>query len=264
MNRLPRFLLGFHILFAVFMIAPLAVVVLVAFTDKNYISMPFDGASLRWFTAILGRQDFIDAFYRSVILATGAATIASIFAVPAGMAIAWYKFRGRETVLNLLLSPLMVPHIVLGIAMLRFLSQIGANGTMVGLVLAHAVAVMPYVLRLVVSAATGFDRSIAQAAESLGATSWTVFRRVELPLIIPGIAGGWLLAFINSFDELALTVFIASPSTQTLPVTLYAYIANTIDPLLASISTVLIVFTFALMMLLERFYGLGRVLGGRS
>ncbi len=264
MTRLPRTLIGFHILFVAFMLAPLAVVVLVAFTDKGYISMPFDGASWRWFTAILGRQDFIDAFYRSVALAAVSATIALVVALPAGMAIAWYQFKGREALLGLLLSPLMVPHIVLGIAMLRFLTQIGASGTMTGLVLVHAVAVMPYVLRLVVAAATGFDRSVAQAAESLGASTWTVFRRIELPLILPGIAGGWLLAFINSFDELTLSVFVASPSTQTLPVKLYSYIANTIDPLLASVSTVLIALTLVLMLLLERFYGLDRVLGGRT
>lgn len=264
MTRLPRILLAFHILFVAFMLAPLAMVVLVSFTDKGYISMPFDGASWRWFRAILNRQDFIDAFYRSVALATGSATIAVVFALPAGMAIAWHRFKGREALLGLLLSPLMVPHIVLGIAMLRFLTQVGASGTMTGLVLAHAIVVMPYVLRLVVAAATGFDRSVAQAAESLGAPPWTVFARIELPLILPGVAGGWLLAFINSFDELTLSIFIASPSTQTLPVKLYSYIDNTIDPLLASISTVLIALTLVLMLLLDRFYGLDRVLGGRS
>lgn len=264
MTRLSRPWLAFHILFAAFMLAPLVMVVLVAFTDKGYIAMPFDGASWRWFRAILHNQDFIDAFYRSVALAAGSATLAVMFALPAGMAIAWHRFKGRETLLALLLSPLMVPHIVLGIAMLRFLTQVGASGTMTGLVLAHAVVVTPYVLRLVVAAATGFDRSVAQAAESLGASQLTVFARIELPLILPGIAGGWLLAFINSFDELTLSVFVASPRTQTLPVKMYAYMTNTIDPLLASISTVMILLTLVLMLALERFYGLDRVLGGRS
>ena len=105
-----------------------------------------------------------------------------------------------------------------------------------GLTAAHTVLVLPYVLRLVVAAATGFDRSVAQAAESLGASGWTVFRRVELPLIVPGVAGGWLIAFINSFDELTMSIFVASASTQTLPVKMYNHIAHTIDPLLASIS----------------------------
>jgi len=264
MNRLPFPLLIFHVLFAVFMLAPLVVVALVAFTDKGYISMPFTGASLRWFREILNHQDFIDAFCRSLALAGSAATLAVLLALPAGMAIAWHRFLGREALLGLLLSPLMVPQVVLGIALLRFLAQIGFTGTTSGLVLAHTVVVLPYVLRLVVAGAVGFDRSIAHAAETLGASSWTVFARIELPLILPGIAGGWIIAFITSFDELTMSVFIAAPSTQTLPVKLYAYITNTIDPLLASISTVLMAMTLVLMLIIERFYGLDKVLGGKS
>jgi putative spermidine/putrescine transport system permease protein len=262
-NRTPRLLLAFHWLFAAFMLAPLVMVALVSFTDKGYIAMPFDGASWRWYLAILKNDDFVDAFWRSLALGATAATLATLVAVPAGMAIAWHRFPGREVVLGLLLSPLMVPHVVLGIALLRFLTQIGASGTMWGLTAAHTVLVLPYVLRLVVAAATGFDRNVAQAAESLGASAWTVFRRIELPLIVPGVAGGWLIAFINSFDELTMSIFVASAGTQTLPVKMYNHIANTIDPLLASISTVLIVLTLVLMMVLDRFYGLDRVLAGK-
>jgi putative spermidine/putrescine transport system permease protein len=264
MNRTPRALLVFHWLFGIFMLAPLAMVVLVSFTDKGYIAMPFDGASWRWYRAILDAPDFINAFWRSLGLAATAATLATMMSVPAGMAIAWHRFPGREAMLGLLLSPLMVPHVVLGIALLRFLTQIGASGTLAGLTAAHTVIVLPYVLRLVVAAATGFDRSIAQAAQSLGASAWTVFRRIELPLIIPGVAGGWMIAFINSFDELTMSIFVASASTETLPVKMYNHIANTIDPLLASVSTVLIVLTLVLMLVLDRFYGLDRVLGGKT
>lgn len=264
MKHTHPLLLVFHWLFAAFMLAPLLMVVLVSFTDKGYIAMPFDGASWRWYAAILKDDDFMNAFYRSLALGAGAATLATLVAVPAGMAIAWHRFPGREAILGLLLSPLMVPHVVLGIALLRFLTHLGASGTMWGLTAAHTVLVLPYVLRLVVAAATGFDRTVAQAAESLGASGWTVFRRVELPLIIPGVAGGWLIAFINSFDELTMSIFVASAGTQTLPVKMYNHIAHTIDPLLASISTVLIVLTLVLMMLLDRFYGLDRVLVGKS
>jgi putative spermidine/putrescine transport system permease protein len=262
--RTPRPLLALHWAFVTFMLLPLVMVALVSFTDKGYISMPFDGASWRWYRAILDAPDFIDAFWRSLALGAVAATLATVLAVPAGMAIAWHRFPGREALLGLLLSPLMVPHVVLGIALLRFLTQIGGASTLWGLTAAHTVLVLPYVLRLVVAAATGFDRSVTQAAQSLGASGWTVFRRIELPLIVPGVAGGWLIAFINSFDELTMSIFVASASTQTLPVKMYNHIANTIDPLLASISTVLIVLTLVLMIVLDRFYGLDRVLSGKS
>lgn len=263
-RRLPWTLALFHGAFVVFMVLPLVMVALVSFTDKGYISMPFDGASWRWYLAILDAPDFIDAFWRSVGLAAAAATLATLLAIPAGLAIAWHRFRGREAVLGLLLSPLMVPHVVLGIALLRFLTHIGGSSTMWGLTAAHTVIVLPFVLRLVVAAATGFDRSVAQAAQSLGAPAWTVFRRVELPLIVPGVAGGWMIAFITSFDELTMSIFVASAATQTLPVKMYNHIAHTIDPLLASVSTVLIVMTLALMIVLDRFYGLDRLLSGKA
>lgn len=264
MNNNSIWLKVFHGLFITFMLAPLVVVILVSFTDKGYISMPFDGASLKWYLAIFNDDSFTAPFYRSVILGAVAATLATVLAVPAGMAIAWYRFPGRDTLLAVLMSPLMVPHVVLGIALLRFLTVIGGSSTLWGLTAAHIVLVMPYVLRLVVAAATGFDRTTSQAAQSLGASGWTVFWRIEMPLILPGIAGGWLIAFINSFDELTMSVFVASASTETLPVKMYNYIANTIDPLLASVSTVLIVLTAALMLLLDRFYGLDRVLSGKT
>ncbi len=263
-RRTPWPLLAFHVAFAAFMLAPLVMVALVSVTDKGYVSLPFDGASWRWYRAIAEAPDFVDAFWRSLGLAAAAATLATLLAVPAGMALAWYRFPGREAVLGLLLSPLMVPHVVLGIALLRFLTQIGGSSTLWGLTAAHTVIVMPYVLRLVVAAATGFDRSVSQAAESLGASGWTVFRRIELPLIAPGVAGGWIIAFINSFDELTMSIFVASAATQTLPVKMYNHIANTIDPLLASVSTVLIVLTLVLMLVLDRFYGLDRVLSGKA
>ncbi|SEF14175.1 putative spermidine/putrescine transport system permease protein [Burkholderia sp. WP9] len=263
MRRTPAFLLVFHVLFAIFMVAPIATVILVAFTDKGYVSMPFDGASLRWFRAILDAQDFIDAFERSLGLAASAATFATLLAIPAGLAIAWFRFWGRELVMSLLLSPLMIPNVVLGIALLRFFTQMNVSGSMSTLVLAHTLIVLPYALRLVVASAAGFDRSVTYAAQTLGASGWTAFRRIELPLIVSGVAGGWLIAFISSFDELTMSIFVSSASTVTLPVRMYNYISNTIDPLLASVSTVLIVITLLLMLLLDRFFGLDRVLSGK-
>lgn len=264
MKKLNPMLLVFHLAFVVFVLAPLLMVVLVSFTDKGYISLPFDGASLRWFEAILKNQDFVDAFWRSVSLAAVSATLATSLAVPAGMAIARHRFLGRDVLMGLLLSPLMVPHLVLGIALLKTYTIFGFQGTSAGLVAAHGVLIFPYALRLVVSAATGFDPSIVHAAESLGASRWTAFSRIELPLIFPGVAGGWLIAFINSFDEVTMSVFVASPATETLPVKMYHYIVHTIDPLLASISTVLILVTLIAMLVLDRMFGLDRVLAGKS
>lgn len=264
MNKNSAPALLFHALFMLFMLAPLVVVCLVAFTSKGYISLPTDGFSLRWFRAILDNPHFIDAFYLSFYLGVASATISVALALPASLAFARYRFPGRDAFLAFFLSPLMVPHIVLGVSFLSFLTKVGGYGTFIGLVLCHVIIIMPYALRLVLASVTGMDRSAEKAATSLGASSWTTFRRVTLPMIIPGVAGGWVLAFITSFDELTMSVFVASPSTTTLPVRMYQHITETIDPLIASLSAALIFITLLVMFILDRAYGLDRILVGKG
>lgn len=262
MSRNGPLALTFNLLFVVFMAAPLLVVIAVSFTPEGFLEFPPSGISLRWFEAILDNPDFIAAFWVSLYLGIASATLSTLIAIPAGLAIGRYRFRGRDVLVGLFMSPLMVPTIVLGVAFLRFLSQIGISGTFIGLVLCHSIIIMPYVLRLVLASVVGLDRAAERAAVSLGASSWTAFRRVTLPMIMPGVAGGWVLAFITSFDELTVTVFIVNPSTTTLPVRLFAHITQTTDPLVASISSMIILFTVILLFLLERLYGLDRLLIG--
>ncbi|WP_376989126.1 ABC transporter permease [Bosea sp. R86505] len=252
----------FHGLFVVFMLAPLLIVCVVAFTPEGYLSLPTRGPSLRWFRAIFDYPEFIRAFRDSLWLAALSSTIAIGLAVPAALAIARYRFPGREAITALFMSPLMVPHVVLGIAFLRFFTQIGISGTFVGLVLSHIIVVIPFALRLVLAASYGIDRRIEHAAISLGAGTATVFRRVTLPLILPGVVSGWLLAAINSFDEVTMTVFIASPATVTLPVRMFLYIQDNIDPLIAAVSACLIAMTAILLFALDRLFGLDRLFVG--
>ena len=254
----------FNALFLAFILAPLVVVVAVSFTDKGYISMPFDGASLRWFRAILENEDIVDAFWLSVRLALVAATLGVALAVPAALAIARYRFPGRGALTGFFLSPMMIPAVVLGIAFLRFLSLLGLGGSFWALCATHVIIVVPYALRLALSSAVGLDRDAERAALSCGASRFTAFRRVVLPMIRTGVVGGWVLSFIQSFDELTMTIFVATPGTTTLPVAMYNQIAQTIDPLVASVSTVLIAGTVVLMLLLDRMVGLDRVLIGET
>jgi putative spermidine/putrescine transport system permease protein len=247
--------LVYNAFFLTFIIAPLAAVMLVAFTDKGYISMPFDGASLRWFRAILENDDIVSAFWLSVRLAFASATIGVVLAVPAALAIARYRFPGRAALTSFFLSPMMIPAVVLGIAFLRFLSLLHLSGSFWSLVCAHVIIVLPYALRLALSSAVGLDRDAERAALSCGASRFTAFRRVVLPMIRTGVAGGWVLT---------MTIFVATPGTTTLPVAMYNQIAQTIDPLVASVSAVLIVGTVLLMILLDRMVGLDRILIGEA
>jgi len=262
MNRNGPLALMFHALFIAFILAPIVIVCAVAFTPEGYLSLPTNGFSLRWFRAIADYPEFVRAFCDSLLLAALSSTIAVLLSVPAALAIARFRFSGREAVLALFMSPLMIPPVVLGIAFLRFFTLIGLSGTFLGLVLSHIVIVMPFALRLVLAASTGLDRAIEHAAVSLGASPFTMFRRVTLPLILPGIVSGWVLAFITSFDEVTMTVFIASPSTTTLPVRMFLYIQDNIDPLVTSVSALLIFLTAIVMIALDRLYGLDRLFVG--
>jgi len=264
MRRNGPLALTFHAAFVVIMVAPIVVVCLVAFTPEGYLSLPTNGFSLRWFRTIANYPEFVHAFWVSLGLGALSSLVALLFAVPAALAIARYKFRGRDALAALFLSPLMIPHVVLGIAFLRFFTSIGMGGSFVALLVAHVIVVFPFALRLTLAAATGMDRSVEMAAVSLGAGGWTLFRRVTLPLILPGVISGWALAFIQSFDDLTMTIFLAAPGTETLPVRMFLYIQDNIDPLVTSISATVIAITMTALILLDRFYGLDRVLAGKS
>jgi len=262
MNRNGPIALSFHVLFITFILAPIVIVCVVACTPEGYLSLPTRGPSLRLFRAIADYPEFVRAFRDSLWLAALSSTVAVLLSVPAALAIARFRFTGREAVLALFMSPLMIPPVVLGIAFLRFFTVIGLGGTFLGLVLSHIVIVTPFALRLVLAASTGLYRAIEHAAVSLGASPFTMFRRITLPLILPGVVSGWVLAFITSFDEVTMTVFIASPSTTTLPVRMFLYIQDNIDPLVTSVSAALIFLTSVVMIALDRLYGLDRLFVG--
>ncbi|MDB5819893.1 MAG: transporter, permease protein [Rhizobacter sp.] len=255
--------LSFNALVIAFMLAPLVVVCVVAFTPENTLTLPTTEFSLRRLRAAFEHPDFMQSFWNSLWLALASASLATVLAVPAGMAITRYSFKGREFLNGLFLSPLIIPHLILGVALLRLFALVGGTGSFGFLVFAHALVITPYTLRLVVAALVGFDRSAEQAALSLGASQATVFRRITLPMILPGVTGGWLLAFINSFDEVTMSIFVTAPSTVTLPVRMYMYATESIDPLMAAVSALMVAVTAVAMVVLDRVYGLDRVLVGR-
>jgi putative spermidine/putrescine transport system permease protein len=258
------FALLFHTLVLAFMLAPLVVICLVAFTPSNTLQIPWGSYSLRWFAAVFEHSDLLQSFWNSLVLAGLAATISVVMTVPAAIAITRYNFAGKQWVQGLLMSPLIVPHLVLGVAMLRLFTLMGAKGSFEWLTLAHVIIVTPYALRLMITALVGAEQNVEQAAASLGANRWVVFRRITLPLMLPGIAGGWILAFINSFDEVTMSVFITSPQTITLPVRMYMLATESIDPMMAAVSALIIALTALTMFALDRLYGLDKVLVGQK
>ncbi|WP_343620375.1 ABC transporter permease [Ralstonia sp.] len=255
--------LVFNALVMTFMLAPLVIVCIVAFTPEETLTLPTSHFSLRWFDQVLHHPDFVQSFWSSLWLGLAAATLSTALAVPAAMAIVRYRAPGLQYLQGVFLSPLIIPHLVLGVALLRMFSLVGGQGSFGWLIFAHALIVTPYTMRLVMAALVGFDHSVEHAAYSLGASSFTVFRRMTLPMILPGITGGWLLAFINSFDELTMSIFVVSPATVTLPVRMYMYATESLDPMMAAVSALIVFLTLALMLLLDKVYGLDRILIGK-
>ena len=242
-----------------FLLAPILVVVVASFSRDAYLAFPPRGLSLRWYQEFLASRDFVNSLVLSVRLGAAATAIATVVGLLASLALTARGFRGAGTVRGLLTAPLTVPGIVIGIAMLIYFSRVGLGGSFVSLLAAHVVLVLPFVVLIVSSGLQAFDRSIEEAARSLGAGRVTAFVTVTLPLIKGSVLAAAVFAFITSFDEVVVTLFLAGPRMMTLPVRIFQYIEYNSDPLVAAVSTVLVVFTVAVVLIVDRVVGFSRL-----
>jgi putative spermidine/putrescine transport system permease protein len=247
-----------------FSIAPVAVIFLESLTGADYVSFPPVGLSLKWYLEIPKRPEFVASLLTSFVVAAGASVVSTGLGATAALALVRYRFPGRAFLQGLFLSPLSVPGIVLGIALLQFYATYGIPRTGLTLALAHLVITTPYTIRLVSVSLAGFDQNLERAARSLGAGSWTTFRLVTLPLIRPGILAGAVFAFIVSFDDLAVSLFLSSPGAMTLPVRIFTYIEQIYDPLITAVSSLLILVAVVVVVLIERTVGMGRLFGAEA
>jgi putative spermidine/putrescine transport system permease protein len=248
-----------------FILLPLVLITWLAFFRQEIPSFPPEGYSLQWFGAALENKSFADGFVLSFEVAFAATAIGLALAVPASLAVARRKFKGRGAVNTLLLMPLIVPGVVLGTAIYVF--QIEAEiatglpllGTTVGLIAAHALTVIPWAARLVTASLAGFDPSIEEAAKNLGAGPWTTFRRVTIPAIWPGIVAGALFGFVMSFGNLEMSLFLVGAGRTTLPIAILQYLEWKIDPTVAAVSVMQIALIGAAMVLTDRYVKLAQV-----
>jgi putative spermidine/putrescine transport system permease protein len=247
-----------------FVISPLLIIIPTSLTSVKYLSFPPVGFSFMWYAKIFDRPEFVDSFIFSLELAALTAVISTIIGTLAGLALHKYKFRGSGIINGLLLSPLTVPALIIGIAALLFFTRIGLAGTFIGLLLAHVLISIPYVVRLVLTGLSNFDYTLERAAYIMGAKPFNVFWDLTLPLLRPAIMSGMIFAFLTSFDNVTVSLFLVSPSTTTLPLAIFSYMQEILDPLVASISSVVILLSLVFIILLERVYGLDRLFGSNS
>ncbi|MBM3600046.1 MAG: ABC transporter permease [Alphaproteobacteria bacterium] len=247
-----------------FLLAPLIVVGVVAFTSASFVSFPPPGYSLRWLTRVLADPSFMRPLANSILLGLAAACAAAILAVPAALALARRQMRHAAEIESFLLSPLSLPALILSIALLFYLSRLGLGSGFAGLFVGHTVVVLPYMLRTVLAVARGVDPALEEAAHTLGADPWRSFIHVTLPTLRPGIVAGALFAFLVSFDEVAVALLMSSVGSMTLPVAILNHVAHNYDPAIAAISLIKIVLVIAVLLALELFFGLDRLMLSRA
>jgi spermidine/putrescine transport system permease protein len=246
-------------LFLVFLYAPIVVVLVYSF-NSNAISMAiWEGFTLDWYRTLLGFAPANAAFdaaftenpdrlmrvvRNSLVVAISASAISTVVGTMAALALARHQFFGKSFYQSLLLLPMVMPDIVLGIALLIFFTSIGLKLGLLTVILGHCTFLSCYVFVVVAARLATLDTTLEQASADLGAGPWTTFRRVTLPLIMPGVVGGFLLAFIISLDDVVITYFIAGVDTQTLPLFILAMLRRGIRPQINALAVLLILFSF--------------------
>jgi putative spermidine/putrescine transport system permease protein len=237
------------------LILPAVIVVATSFTSGDAMRFPPTGFSLRWYYAFWQSSLFIDSLTLSLKLAAVTTVVSLLIGFAAAFAIERSNFSGRALIRGLLLSPLLIPAVVLGLGLMQFQVWIGISQTFLGLLVGHVVVTLPYVVRTLSASMVLFDRNLEQAAMSLRARPATVLRTITIPLLVPGIISAGVFAFVTSFGNVSLSVFLAAGGNVTLPVQVLAYVEQTVDPLVAAVSSVVIVFTLLAILIADRISG---------
>jgi putative spermidine/putrescine transport system permease protein len=239
-------------------LAPIIVVVMLAFSADNYLVFPPSGFSPRWFALLASNAPLLAALRLSITIATVVALLSLAIGVPAALALSKGRFRGRETVRAVFFAPLLLPTLITGLALLTFFTPLRLTATIAGLALGHMTITLPFVVRMMTTALATLPPDIEAAAATLGASPWRVIRRVTLPLAAPGLIACAALSFLLSFDETVISLFVAGPRAATLPVEMVRYVESRTDPLIAALSTALIVGSLIVVVLVERLVGVAR------
>jgi putative spermidine/putrescine transport system permease protein len=239
-----------------FVAGPAAMIVVDSLNSATSFPSPFESLTLHWYAAILDHDEFLQSMRVSAVVAAVAAALATALAVPAAYGLVRYRLRGGNALATLFVAPLLVPQIVMGLAMLQLLALVGAELSLGGLIAVHAVYVMPFSVRLAMTSLARFDFTLEDAAKSLGAGRLRALWHVTLPLIRTGVIAGFTFAFILSFVNLPLSLFLTTPRTATLPIEMFAYMESRIDPLVTAIGSLVLFAAVGLTFTLERVFRL--------
>ncbi len=239
----------YTILVYVWMFTPIAAVVILSFNPQQFGSFPMEGFSFRWYVKLVHNETILNAFKNSLVLGSLTAIVTTAIGIPAAMAFVRYEFPGKNTLNTLLLTPIMIPEVVLGVALLLFIRWLQQPKSFALLLIGHVVLTLPYVLLVVQARLVGIKRVYEEAAMSLGANPLQTFKEVTLPLLAPAILAGMLFSFTISFDDVTATLFWATARSQTVPVKIFGMLRNSISPEINALGAVMIVLTISIPLL---------------
>lgn len=241
-------------LIVIFLIAPLLVILPLAFTSSAFLTYPIPAFSTRWFEELVINSVWSRSIINSLIIAGATTALATTLGTLAALGLRSQDLGIKSQIRTLFLLPMVVPAVVLGVGMQALFVRLGINSTYLSVIVAHTVVAMPFVVISVSGALTGIDRRVEHGAESLGAPPWKVFYLVTLPLAMPGVLSGAALAFATSLDEVVLTLFVAGPNQRTLARQMFSTLRENISPAIASAAFIIIMGTvlIALALLLTR------------
>jgi putative spermidine/putrescine transport system permease protein len=239
----------------VFLVAPTIVVLITSFTSSESLKFPPPGFSLRWYYALLDADQMQRAAWNSLVIAVWTTLISVVLGTAASIGIARAKSKWVRASDMLFMSPLLLPALAFGFAALVFVNKLGLSPNIPLLVLGHVIVCVPFVLRTTIAALSQLDSALLDASQSLGGSQWMTFRRVILPLIAPGVGAGAFLAFMASFDNVPVSLFLADERTEVLPIHLWQQIDTNLDVRTAAVSGLIVIFTVLLMLLAERMAG---------
>lgn len=245
------------VLVMLFLIAPLVVIVIASFTPTAVVVFPPKGFSLKWYENIFSSSThFMEGLANSLKIGLLATALDILLGVTAALSVCRHDFKGKNVLLNYFTSPMYVPSVAFAFVLLQVYSQIGGIPGAVRIFIGHFIIILPYIVRNTVSVLHVFNWTLEDAATSLGANPVQVFFKITIPVAKPGILAGALLAFLYSFDEVALSSLLSTPKFITLPIRIMNYMELTFDPTLAAISTFLIAGSLVLILLMDKFVGL--------
>jgi len=248
------------VLAMVFLVAPTAIVLLTSFTSSASLKFPPSGLSLRWYYALVDADQMQRAAWNSLVIALWTTLICVLLGTAASLAVSRSRSKWLRACDLLFMSPLLLPALAFGFAALVYINKLGFSPNIAFLVLGHVVVCVPFILRTTAAALSQLDPALLDASYSLGGGWWMTFRRITLPLIAPGLGAGAFLAFMASFDNVPVSLFLADERTEVLPIHLWQQIDTNLDVRTAAASGLIVVFTLALMLIAERMAGLTRQL----